>query len=70
MTWNSDDLLDLVLQDATILFNEHALLHLSEDVSLVLTESVLLVHQTLEGYVVGEALVGLLAGRHLRLGAN
>jgi len=68
--WNTNDLLNLVLQDKTILLNEHALLHLGEDMSLVLAESILLVYQTLKDYKVRKALVGLLAGRRLRLGTN
>jgi len=60
----------LVLQYAAILLNEHALLHLGEDVSLILGESILLMHQTFKDYKVSKALVGLLAGRRLSLGAD
>lgn len=36
-----NNLLNLVLQDAPVLLNEHALLHLCEDLGLVLAERIL-----------------------------
>ena len=55
----AENLLHLVLQDFSVLFDEHALLHLGEDVGLILTEGVLTLVQRLHCHVVGEALAWL-----------
>lgn len=56
----------MILEDKSVLFNEHALLLLGEDKSLVLAQGVLAVDQVLTDHVVCEALVGRRAVADLR----
>ena len=52
-------MLDLILENESVLLNEHALLLLGEDLSLILAQSVLPVHQALHGHVARETLIRL-----------